>query len=355
MSTSGTFNFGNSSNDLIITEAYERIGLLPDLITQQKIATAIRSLNVVLTAWMNKGINLFTVKQEMLGLNAGQYAYSLPTATVDVMEATIRTSQRNLGGTAFSSAGGVAENAFSGNPGVACTQNAPDGYISYNWGSPNQYAIAMVGVQSNATLTYTLSFDYSNDGATWTSVMTPPAQTFTQGVLLWFVVPVPTLGQYFRVLETDGATLNIQQLYFNTMLTDTIVTRLSRAEWVAIPQKNQTGRPTSFWVDRQVSPSLILWPTPTSQYNALYYTRTEYIQDAGALLNNLDIPQNFLPALISALAYELAVKTADFDLNRLQILKAQAEQDYKNVSVEDTERVPLRIYGDYTLGWGVYP
>jgi hypothetical protein len=350
MSTSGTHNFRSLQNNLVLDDAFERLGSLPDLTTQQKITTATRSLNIILTRWMNKGLNLFTVQQEVLALNQNQNTYPLPLATVDVLEAAIRTSTRNLGGTAFSSAGGIAANAFSGNPALACTQNAPDGYISYNWGQ-QVYSIAMVGIQSNATLTYTLTFEYSNDNITWNSVYSPIAQTFTAGTLIWFVVPVPTPGTYFRVRETDGATLNIQELYFNTALYDSLVTRVSRAEWVSYPQKNQTSRPTSFWVDRQVNPSIILWPTPTAEFTALYYTRTVYVQDAGSLINNLNIPQNFIPALVSALAYDLSHKF-DTDLNKAQMLKAQADEDYGLVASEDTERVPLRIYGDFTQGWG---
>jgi len=350
MSTSGTYNFATVQNNLILDDAFERLGTLPDLTTQQKITTATRSLNLILTRWMNQGLNLFTVKQEVLALNSNQNTYSLPTATVDVLEAAIRTSTRNLGGTAFSSAGGIAANCFSGNPALACTQNAPNGYISYNWGQ-QVYSIVMVGIQSNATLTYSLTFEYSNDNVNWFSVLSPVAQSYPAGALIWFVIPVPTPGTLFRVRETNGATLNIQELYFNTTLNDTIVTRISRAEWVAYPQKNQTGRPTSFWVDRQVNPIIILWPTPTNEYTALYYTRTVYTQDAGSLINNLNIPQNFIPAVVSALTYDLGQKF-DIDLNKLQLLKMQADLDYTLVASEDIERVPLRVYGDYTQGWG---
>jgi len=37
MSTSGTYNFGSPQNVEIITEAYERVGVIGDIITQQKL------------------------------------------------------------------------------------------------------------------------------------------------------------------------------------------------------------------------------------------------------------------------------------------------------------------------------
>src|ERR1700692_538819 len=235
MSTSGTFNFGSTISEQFIIDAYERCGILPDIITAEQIQSAQRSINLLLSEWINKGLNLWTVKQSMLNLIANQNAYLLPYPTSDVLEATIRTSTRNLGGTPFSSAGGNASKAFDGNPNTACTQTAPNGYISYNWGNGTQYSINMVGIQSNATLTYTLVCEYSNDNINLVQVLAIPAQTYTNGINASFLVPVPTLGQYFRVRETGGATLNIQELYFNPSLQDTIVTRLSRAESIALP------------------------------------------------------------------------------------------------------------------------
>lgn len=348
MSTSGTYNFGSTISEQFIIDAYERCGILPDIITVEQIQSAQRSINLLLSEWINRGLNLWTVKQSMLNLIANQNAYTLPTATSDVLEATIRTSTRNLGGTAFSSAGGNASNAFDNNPNTACTQTAPNGYISYNWGTNVQYAINMVGIQSNATLTYTLVCEYSNDGATWFQVLAIPAQTYTIGINAWFVVPVPTLGQYFRVRETGGATLNIQELYFNTSLQDTVVTRLSRAEYIALPIKNQTGRPTSFYVDRQNNPVIYLWPTPTSQYNNLFYTRVEQIQDIGQMTNMADIPQRFYEALTAGAAVKLAIK---YMPTRLEMLRQEYEMAFNLAAREDSERVPLRIYGDYTQGW----
>jgi len=350
MSTSGTYEFGSPQSKDIIEEAYERVGIIPAELDEQKIIAAQRSLNFILQSWGNRGLKLWTVKQAMLALNANQNSYNLPSYTTAVLDATIRTSTRNLGGTAASSAGGTAQNAFDNNPATACTQTAPNGNISYSWGS-TQYAIGMVGVQSNATLTYTLNFQYSNDGATWTTVLSAAAQTYTQGINQWFVIPVPTLGTSFRVIETGGATLNIQELYFNTLLQDTTISPLSRAEYVAIPNKSSTGRPSSYYFDRQISPIIYIWPTPTAQYNNLFYTYEKQIQDIGDMTDSAEIPDRFLEPLCGKLAHLLAIKQSQLDPNRVSILKAEAAEELKFADEEDRERVPIRIYGDYSQGW----
>lgn len=350
MSTSGTYNFASPQSELIIRDAYERVGIYVNTLPVEKILSAQRSLNFILQSWINRGLNLWTVKQGMLALYNNQSAYNLPLYTSDILEATLRTSVRNLGGTAFSSAGGTAANAFSDNAAAACTQNASNGYISYHWTS--LYAIAMVGVTSNATLDYQLVFEYSNDNATWTTVGAPLSQTYAQGAIQWFVIQTPTLGSYFRVRETNGEILDINKLYFNTLLQDTIITRLSRAEYIATPNKSQTGRPTSFYVDRQINPVLYIWQTPNTQYNNLFYTYIEQIQDIGSLINTAQIPARFLEALCAALAYRLSIKE-HIDINLINMLGMLAEAEFKVASEEDAERVPLRIFGDYTQGWSM--
>lgn len=347
MSSSGTFLFQSPQSKEIITDAYERIGILSDVLTQQKINSAQRSINFILTSWANRGLMLWTVKTDMLALNPNQSTYLLPTATSDILEATVRTSNRNLGGTAFASSG-VAQNAFDNNTATSCTQNAPNGNIGYGWGNV-QYAIAMVGVRSNASLTYTLVFEYSLDNATWVNVGSPSAQLFSQGNIVWSVINVPTLGNYFRIRETGGATLNIQELYFNTALNDTVISRCSRAEYISFPQKNQSGRPSNFYVNRQINPTVTLWPSPNSQYNNLFYSRIEMPEDIGSMTNTPAISARFLEPLTSALAYKLAPKESKLD--RMELLRVDATEEFRLAYEEDRERVPFRVFGDYSQGW----
>lgn len=348
MATSGTHNFWETNSSQFITDAYERIGILPDLISAQQIQSAQRSTNLLLSEWINRGLNLWTVKQDMLNLVPGENSYPLPLATSDVLEATIRTSFRRLGGTAFSSEGGIAQNAFDGNPLTACTQISPDGYISYNYGANNIVSVGIVGIQSNIDTTYTLSIDYSDNNVNWNTLLEIEESNYIKGVNVWYILPVPRLGQYFRVLESGGSTLDIQEIYFNVLLRDTTITRMSRSEYVALPNKNQLGRPTNYWVDRQVNPIMYIWPTPTPLYNNLYYTRVEMIQDIGQMTNMANIPQRFYEPLVAGLAAKLSLK---FVPEKYEILTRDYKESYDLAARQDVEKVPLRIYGDYMQGW----
>lgn len=342
---SGTFTFAASESRVIIEDAYRRTGMVPSALTQEQIESAQISANLILASWLNRGINLFTVKQDMLQLIPMQATYNLPTTTSTVLEVTLRTSQRNLGGTAFSSSG-VAGNSFNGVAGSACTQNAINGNIGYEWAAANQYNIQLVGVQSNADINYSLVFEVSSDGSTWEEVGAPPAQLYEVAVINWFVITAPVFGSFFRIRETAGATLNMQQLYFNTALNDLILSAASRSEYMTYPNKNLVGRPSLFYFNRDLAPTITLWPVPSAQYNNLYYTRIEEIEDVGTLQNNIAVPSRFYAALTWQLAHSLASKMQAFDLNKLNLLYNYGQEEFKLASEEDTERVPIRIYPD---------
>jgi len=51
-----------------------------------------------------------------------------------------------------------------------------------------------------------------------------------------------------------------------TNQSDISLSRLSRDGYISITNKNTTGRPTQFYVDRQINPIVKLWPTPDSGY-----------------------------------------------------------------------------------------
>jgi len=75
----------------LIEEAYERCGL--EMRTGYDARTARRSLNLMFADWANRGLNLWTVKQETLSITSGTASYTLLDATVvDLLEVVLRNS-----------------------------------------------------------------------------------------------------------------------------------------------------------------------------------------------------------------------------------------------------------------------
>jgi len=351
MATSGTYNFLSPKSVELITDAYERVMTIPDPMPAQLIQTAQRSINLMFSSWYNRGWNLWTTQRRVLGIYAGQNTYTLPIQVQDLLWAELRTSNRLLGGIAISSAGN-AQNAFDNNPATFCDAGT-NGFIGYNWQGA-QYAIQMVGIQSQTTANYTLNFQYSFNGTAWTTVYSVPTQSYQAGILNWFVITSPTLGTYFRVIETNGADLNLQELYFNNALYDTRITPLSAVEYDNQPNKNSMGRPTSYYFNRLTTPTLTLWLTPSPQYNAVLYTTKDAIQDIGQLQNNAEIPARFLEPAVAGLAHRLAVKLRfkyNIPSDVIATLKAYADEEFDRAAKTDTENVPTRIYPDMVGGW----
>jgi hypothetical protein len=87
--TTSTTDFNPTLND-IIEEAFERCG--HELRSGYDFRTARRSLNLLITEWANRGINLWTIEQGSINLVQGQVTYDLPIDTVDLLEHVIRTN-----------------------------------------------------------------------------------------------------------------------------------------------------------------------------------------------------------------------------------------------------------------------
>lgn len=88
MTTSGTTAFNLDIND-IAEEAFERCG--QEMRSGYDLRTARRSLNLLTIEWSNRGINLWTIEQGSIDLDAGTATYNLPLDTIDLLDQVIRT------------------------------------------------------------------------------------------------------------------------------------------------------------------------------------------------------------------------------------------------------------------------
>jgi hypothetical protein len=73
------------------------------------------------------------------------------------------------------------------------------------------------------------------------------------------------------------------------------------------------------------------------------YWRLRRIQDAGNGVNGQDIPFRFLPCLVAGLASNLSMKLPNVDPGRIQMLKADYEQQFQLAADEDREKAAIRF------------
>ena len=79
-------------------------------------------------------------------------------------------------------------------------------------------------------------------------------------------------------LATD--VIDILSLVVRRSGTDFSMTRISRDSFLNLPNKTSTGRPTQYFLDRQITPNLKLFPTPENSTDVIVYDALTRMQDA---------------------------------------------------------------------------
>ena len=140
--------------------------------------------------------------------------------------------------------------------------------------------------------------------------------------------PIDVLDVFVR--ETSG-----------TEVTDISMTRLSRAEYSNIVTKSSEGRPNQFFIDKQISPTISVWPTPDlSDKYTIHMNVLTRIDDADAATNTMEVPFRFYPCLAAGLAYYISLKRAP---DRTSMLKSLYEEEFQRALSTDEDRASFRV------------
>lgn len=162
-----------------------------------------------------------------------------------------------------------------------------------------------------------------------------------RGLNLW------TVKQGTQALTEGTATYSFNATYTDLLEvvlrrsgTDYELDRMSRSEYLGLPNKSTKGRPSQFYYNRQTTPEVTLWPSPENSTDTLVYYYVQRIEDVDALVNTTDAPFRFLPCMVAGLAYYLAIKRAP---ERVQLLKTVYEEEFQRAADEDEDRVSLKL------------
>jgi hypothetical protein len=291
MATSGSTNFELDVSDYI-EEAFERCGL--EVRTGNDLKTAKRSLNLMLAEWANRGLNQWTVQQ-----------------------------------TSITAASGVTE--------------YPAGNLTLIAASSSGFTVGetVTGATSGATATITSLPAASSDFLANTLVITIPVGTFVASETITGGTS-STSSTVSTVPSFDNvrSTIDILSLVVTRDDTDFAAERLSRDSYLNIPNKASTGRPSQFFIDRQITPTLKIWPAPENNTDIFVFNRLVRMDDSDAFTDNLDVPFRFYPCLAAGLAYYLAIKRAP---DRITVLKTLYEEEMQRAITEDRDRASFNI------------
>jgi hypothetical protein len=137
-----------------------------------------------------------------------------------------------------------------------------------------------------------------------------------------------------------ASTIDVLNAVVRRSNTDYALERISRSDFINIPTKTTQGRPSQFFVDRQIDPTLKLWPVPENSTDTVVIDKLVRMDDADTFTNTMDIPFRFYPCLAAGLAYYLAIKRAP---DRVQLLKAVYEEEFERAASEDRDRASFNI------------
>ena len=137
---------------------------------------------------------------------------------------------------------------------------------------------------------------------------------------------------------------HIEQTTVSGDTTDINLTRISREDYLEIPNKTSKGQPSQYFLDRQrAAPVIFLYPTPDDSTDVFKFRRSKKVEDITASNEDIDVPDRFYPCLISGLAYYLSLKRPQIEMNRRQELRLIYEEEFDRAATEDREKVDLRI------------
>jgi hypothetical protein len=216
MALSGSTNFEPNVTEFI-EEAYERCGL--ELRTGYDLKTAIRSVNLMLAEWANRGLNQWTIEQGTETVVEGQNDYPLNTNIIDVLDVVVRRT-------------------------------------------------------------------------------------------------------------------------VNSVPTDISISRVSRSEFINIPNKTTKARPSQFFFDKLSTPVLKVWPAPENSTDVLVFNKIVRMDDADKATNTMDMPFRFYPCFVAGLAYYLSLKK---NPQLTPQLKAIYEEEFRRAADQDEDRASFRV------------
>jgi len=298
MTTTGSTLFNMDFTE-IAEEAWERAGR--EMRSGYDLRTARRSMNLMTIEWQSKGINMWTMEQGVINLTPGLATYALPTDTIDLLEHLIRTGANSSSTQADLTITRISVSTYATIPNKLQQARPIQVWIQRLSGETNPTALIVASAVSSTDTTITLN-----------SV-------------------VGLAGSGFIRLDSED-------IYY-TYVTGNVLGGVFRGQNNTTAVSHNVATP----VFVPQLPAITVWPTPdnSTPYQFVYY-RLRRVQDAGAGIETADMNFRFLPALVSGLAYHIAIKVPEL-MPRIEMLKQIYNETFEIAAGEDREKAAIRL------------
>lgn len=305
MTTSGSYSFSRN-RDQIIAAAARRVGAIasgetPDATTVSDFSEA---LNAMVKSWQTQGVYIWTATEGILFLQLEQSRYTLSVSSTD--KAAGSYVETNLSADAVAGATSISVDS------ITSISNGDNIGVQLDDGTLDWSTVS--GSPSGSTVTMAAGLgDSASDGAlvlVYTSNIVRPLKIIS--------------ARRFNLISSIETPMN----------------EFDRVEYMEQPNKANPGSPTSYYYDRRgganSSGYFYVWPEPDSVEDAIKFTFARPIQDFSAAGNDADLPQEWIKALISNLAFEMA---DDFDVPPVKYarMEKRAARDLAEAAWGETE------------------
>lgn len=299
MATSGTVGQTRFSFAKIIDLALRRCKLNPSVVLNAELVnTARAAMYLIMTSLANRGLNLWRVEHNFLGLLPGVNRYDLPAGTIQVPNLNFITNEA-AAGTLSAVAGG------------------------YQFALTSAVTSSRIGFKPTSTFTGAVTLLSSTDGVAYTNQTVLASATYSAGTWYWFdlLVHESILG----VRVTSPAAMVLAEVAVSSTLSAIPMWQWNRDEYSLQPNRTQPGRPsTNFYFDRQNPPQVWIWTVPNSTYDHIEYWVHREIQDISALTEEIDVPTRWLNAAVWMLAREFCAVVPNVPPEAVQLVMTES-------------------------------
>lgn len=317
MATSGTVGLTVIDTAMLLEHAFRRVRVNPALQSPETVESAKENLYLLLLALVNRGLNLWCLDSNFIGLENGKATYGLPVGAIDLTNVVYCQPTR-----------------VSGTDTVAATS------VTTDLGSSS--SVVRVGLKFSAISSgTTIVVESSTDNVTWVQIAAP-SETWAADTWYWFNLDVSTSAQYFRV--TGDAAITVTEFYLASQSADLPVLQWNRDTWSTINNKFQIGRPsTNYYFEKKIDPTLTLWPIPNNDYDHLLVLTERQVQDIGSLSQQIEVPQRWVEAVIWQLAVRLAYELPQVDASMIPVVVQMADKMLIEVEREESDGAPIML------------
>ena len=145
-----------------------------------------------------------------------------------------------------------------------------------------------------------------------------------------YTLPVGTIDLIDAVIRDSSTGSNI----------DTVLNRISIADFNQLPEKTSYGKPSQYMLDKQYTPNIYVWQIPdTNDYSIVYWSINQ-LEDITASNEDADVPYRWSDCICAGLASKLSLKFAP---DRFQVLDQVYERSFEFAASTDNDGVTMRV------------